>query len=457
MVNIITSHRTALSALALFMGTPALAAMEAPLVGDEYAFDCSLQGGFQYQETYRVAANNGGIVRVNVETGKASNWYEKPFYLIPTTLATAEKVGGRESRMRRMPDDFEQLRNLKVGTSVNAWVTEDRGTINDYSWSYKVAVVGNDVYYNRDFGDLDVTILDEQRYTGTYSSKLVTYYAPRLRFPVYWKYTDSNRGEVECQLVTASLNQPQIAGSGQTTPPPATKPAAATFEVAALPPRTLKTLTRSNVRVAPTANADRLTVLPVGTDVRINGEVASSAGKWYRITLSTGDVGYIFGSLVGEAAPAPKPTRAATETSKPTAGTSTNSTSTRTAAVGAVAPAPRASAPAVSKSERLARIEDLYKSGLLTAQEYEAKKSELAAERAVGGIAAELTEVNRKFRRNQLTPEAFVKARADVLARINPDDMDPKQGLVLLNQLLEQKLISQTEYGRKRQLMIDSI
>lgn len=454
MVKIITSHRSAFSALALLASTPALAAMEAPVVGDEYAFDCSLQGGFQYQETYRIASNTGGVVRVNVETGKDSNWYEKPFYLIPTTLATAEKVGGRESKVRRMPDDFEQLRNLTIGTSVNAWVTEDRGTINDYSWSYKVAVVGNDVYYNRDFGDLDVTILDEQRYTGTYSSKLVTYYAPRLRFPVYWKYTDSNRGEVECQLVTASLNQ-QIAGSGRATPQPAAKPATASYEVAALPTRTLKTLTRSNVRTAPTANSDRLTVLPVGTDVRIDGEVATSAGKWYRITLSTGNVGFIFGSLVGEAAPTPEPTR--TTTSKPTTGTSTDNTSTRTAAVGTVAPAPRATAPAVSKSERLARIEDLYKSGLMTAQEYEAKKAELAAERAVGGIAAELTEVNTKFRRNELTPEAFVKARAKVLERINPNDMDPKKGLILLNQLLEQKLISQTEYGRKRQLMIDSI
>ena len=453
MVNICTSHRTALSALALFVSTPALAAMEAPFVGDEYAFDCSLQGGFQYQETYRVASNNGGIVRVNVETGKDSNWYEKPFYLIPTTLATAEKVGGRESKIRRLPDDFEQLRNLNVGTQVNAWVKEDRGTINDYNWSYKVAVVGNDVYYNRDFGDLDVTILDEQRYTGTYSSKLVTYYAPRLRFPVYWKYTDSNRGEVECQLVTAALTQPQIAGTGQAAPPPA----AAAFEVAALSPRTLQTLTRSNVRVAPSANSDRLTVLPVGTDVRINGEVGSSAGKWYRITLSTGDIGFIFGSLVGEAPPAPKPTRAAAAASTPATGAAASSTTTRTAAVGTIAPAPRATAPAVSKSERLARIEDLYKSGLLTTPEYETKKSELAAERAVGGIAAELTEVNRKFRRNELTPEAFVQARASVLARINPDDMDPKQGLILLNQLLEQKLISQTEYGRKRQLMIDSI
>ncbi len=453
MVKIMTPHRTALSALALALlpGAPALAAMEAPFVGDEFAFDCALQGGFQYQETYRVAASNGGVVRVDVETGKDSNWYEKPFYLIPTTLASAEKVGGRESRVRRMPDDFAQLRDLEVGTQVNAWVTEDRGTLSDYSWSYKVAVVGNDIYYNRDFGDLDVTILDEQRYTGTYSSKLVTYYAPRLRFPVYWKYTDSNRGEVECQLMTASLNQPQMAGAGQAAPPPAAaRPATAGFSVAALPPRTLTTLTRSNVRVAPAADAERLTVLPVGTDVRIDGEVAGGAGKWYRITLSTGDVGFIFGSLVGEAAPAPR--QAGTATDKPASGRET-----RTAAVRTAAPTPRAAAPAVSKSERLARIEDLYKSGLLTASEYEAKKSELAAERAVGSIAAELTDVNRKFRRNELTPEAFVQARASVLARINPDDMDPKQGLILLNQLLEQKLISQTEYGRKRQLMIDSI
>lgn len=452
MVNILTSHRATLSVLALVASTPALAAMEAPFVGNEYAFDCSLQGGFQYQETYRVASNSGGVVRVNVETGKDSNWYEKPFYLIPTTLATSEKVGNRQSRMRRMPDDFAALRDLNVGTQISAWVTEDRGTVKDYNWSYKVAVVGNDVYYNRDFGDLDVTILDEQRYTGTYSSKLVSYYAPQLRFPVYWKYTDSNRGEVECQLVTATLSREQLIGSSPSTPRPAAKPAP-TFEVAALSPRTLKTVTRSNVRVAPTANAERLTVLPVGTDVQINGEVGSAAGKWYRITLSTGNVGYIFGSLVGEAAPvrqaAPQPTRAATTPSK--------STATKTAAVGTVAPAPRTEAPAVSKSDRLARIEDLYKSGLLTSQEYEAKKAELAAERDVGGIAAELSEVNRKFRLNELTPEAFVKARAGVLQRINPSDMDPKQGLILLNQLLEQKLISQTEYGRKRQLMIDSI
>ncbi len=40
---------------------------------------------------------------------------------------------------------------------------------------------------------------------------------------------------------------------------------------------------------------------------------------------------------------------------------------------------------------------------------------------------------------------------------VNPDSMLPKDGLVLLNQLLEGRLISQTEYGRKRQAMLAAL
>ena len=123
----------------------------------------------------------------------------------------------------------------------------------------------------------------------------------------------------------------------------------------------------------------------------------------------------------------------------------------------AAKPAGRTGRPAVTEQERLAQLDDLLKSGLITRAEHAAKAVEIRSEQPVGELAQALRTVNRNFRLGKLNPEQFIAARAKILADINPSDMDPKQGLVLLNQLLRDKLISQTEYGRKRQMMIDAI
>ena len=65
--------------------------------------------------------------------------------------------------------------------------------------------------------------------------------------------------------------------------------------------------------------------------------------------------------------------------------------------------------------------------------------------------------MNRLYQQNQLTRDDFVRRRAEILAKIAPDQMSPKKALVLLNTLLDQQLISPNEFAGKRELMLDSL
>ena len=113
--------------------------------------------------------------------------------------------------------------------------------------------------------------------------------------------------------------------------------------------------------------------------------------------------------------------------------------------------------PAAAKSVRLARLEGIYRDGLLSREEYDRKLAEIKGEKTVGTVAEQLAGINRDFRAGKLTPEEFIQERGKVLQTISPQTMEVKAGLVLLDQLIEKRLISQTEYGRKRQQLIDGI
>jgi hypothetical protein len=184
------------------------------------------------------------------------------------------------------------------------------------------------------------------------------------------------------------------------------------------------------------------------------------------VALAGDQKGFVYGALVSNrpsrVTAAPKPAAKTAPALKPAAAApAPTKTVTRavpkTAAPKAAAPAGATDRPAVTEPERLAQLDDLLKSGLITRAEHAAKVAEIRAEQPVGELGQALRAVNRNFRLGKLNPEQFIAERAKILTKINPTDMDPKKGLVLLNQLLRDKLISQTEYGRKRQLMIDAI
>ena len=92
------------------------------------------------------------------------------------------------------------------------------------------------------------------------------------------------------------------------TPQPATIPVdemSATYWV----------LKRSNVRAGPSTDFDKVGGLEAGTPVSVTGKVRGE--NWYRVALLGGAVGYIYGGLIQQAAPAtpapmPDPTTAGT-------------------------------------------------------------------------------------------------------------------------------------------------
>ena len=61
------------------------------------------------------------------------------------------------------------------------------------------------------------------------------------------------------------------------------------------------------------------------------------------------------------------------------------------------------------------------------------------------------------FRQRKITPEQFVAMRARILAKVNPETMPGREGLTLLNQLMERKLISRIEFNRKRQELLSAL
>ncbi|SLN29669.1 SH3 domain-containing protein [Oceanibacterium hippocampi] len=428
---------------------PAMAQMTAPMVGDQWSFECRSNDGSSFQETYRVERKDGDNIRVAVDSAGASNWYEKPFYLLPTTLASEESASRHKGTISSLPSEFEGLKSLDVGSQFNEWVVERRP--NDrLNWSYKISVVGKELYYNPGQGDLEVYAIDEQRYTGLYTSKLLSYYSPKLRFPVYWEYSDSNNAGIECNLVTASLSGPTPMAST-----PATQSVPNPSETLYATALALVASTTSNIRSAPSTASTRLGSVTAGENVDALAVTEANGERWYRIRTPDGQSGYVFAPLLalrGQTASA-APVIAPAPVAPAPAAAPTQSASASPAP--AAMPAPTVSA--LPDSDRSARLLELYKSGLLTQEEYTAKQRELQGEVAVGRQADELNDINLRFRRGELTPDKFMQARANVLDTINPRDMKPKEALTLLEQLLEAKLISRTEYGRKRQAIIDAI
>lgn len=117
------------------------------------------------------------------------------------------------------------------------------------------------------------------------------------------------------------------------------------------------------------------------------------------------------------------------------------------AAIGAAATAGKSTLP-----QKLAVLDDLLERGLITKTEHQTKAAELqdAQQTNADRIFASLEALNRSFRQKRITAEVFIRRRTRILARVNARDMPKDEALQLAKNLVDERLISQVEYTRKR-------
>ncbi len=415
--------------------TPAAGSIEPPLVGAQYSFTCTSGDGKSYNEDYRIVASDNNAIKVEVQTAGQRNSYEKPIAAIPTTIVDKETIGGSERNMSGT-GNVSGLKPLSAGTNLTAYVTERRGGSTRINWNYKWSILGREVVYNRDFGDLGVVIVNEDRWADLYSSSMQTQYAPQIRFPIAWKYRDSNNASLECKLASAkgTGGEPVVAAAPPPPPPP---PAAAP------PPRqgarqqqqrpAAQTPAAAPPPAPPPAAAQTAAAAPAPRPAAVSAPAQPPSP--YPAPPAA--------PQPAAAQPAPPPTTVAALTPPP------------------AQPAPRPAAAAASadstKQARLAQLQELLRQNVITREEYAQKEREIQTESPASNIAAELSEANRLFRDRRVTQDEFVQRRARALAKITPGEMQPKDALVLLNQLLEAQLISPTEHRAKRSLMLSAL
>ena len=431
--------------------------MTPPPVGAKYTFDCSSSVNANYEEVYSVVASDGRTLRIEVDDGIDRNWYEKPLYLLNTTMVSKQSIRGQEAIMFDIPDEFEQLGALSIGGKYSGYVVERRPK-ERLEWDYTVSVLGRETVYNRAFGDLKVITVNESRWVNVFSSDLDVQYAPDLAFPLSWKYTDSNGAEVECELAAAEgVTAAAVAASSGAA-------AAAGTQLAMIAsPARMRAVSNANIRERPTRQAPRVGRLGSDARVSVSGYVDVAGERWYAMPLDNGKTGYIFGGLLTEAtvrtaAPAPAPSLAPAQPRQPAAAPAPAVPAPKAPAATQTAAVPK---PTVGgdKTGRLAKLDELRRLNLISEAEYQQKRQALlgaGAPRSLD-IAAQLRETNSLFRQGKINPEEFVQTRAGILAKINADDMDAKDGLVLLNDLINERLISEAEYSRKRAIMLDAL
>ncbi len=432
--------------------------MAPPPVGAKYTFDCSSSVNANYEEVYSVVASDGRTLRIEVDDGIDRNWYEKPLYLLNTTVATKQSIRGQESIMFDVPDEFEQLGTLSIGGKYSGYVTERRPK-ERLEWDYTVSVLGRETVYNRAFGDLKVISISESRWVNVFSSDLDVQYAPDLAFPLSWKYTDSNGAEVECELAAAEgVTAAAVAASSG-----AAAAAGAQLAMVASPAR-MRAVSNANIRERPTRQAPRVGRLGSDARVSVSGYVDVAGERWYAMPLDNGKTGYIFGGLLTEASlatAAPAQPQRPAQAQRPAAAAAPAAAAPVTAAPKAPAATQTVAVPRPTvggdKTSRLEKLDELRRLNLISEAEYQQKRQALLGAPGSLDIAAELRQTNTLFRQGKINPEEFVQTRAGILAKINADDMDAKDGLVLLNDLINERLISEAEYSRKRAIMLDAL
>ncbi|TQV80434.1 SH3 domain-containing protein [Denitrobaculum tricleocarpae] len=442
---------------AIVMSSPAWSQMTPPPAGAKYTFECSSSVNANYEEVYSILSSDGSTLRVEVDDGIERNWYEKPLYLLNTTIASKQMIRGQESSMFNIPSEFKQLQSLEVGGKYSGYVIERRPR-ERLEWDYTLSVLGRETVYNRAFGDLKVITLSEARWVNVYSSNLDVRYAPELSFPLSWEYKDSNGAEITCELAAAE----GLDGIPVVARPEAPGTVVGSQIAVVKSPQRMRSIVNANVREEPSRAAARIGRLGNGTRISVSGYVDVSGERWYALPLDNGTTGYVFSGVLKEAnAPATSPAAAAAlapaskPAVQPAAKPQPAQGATQTAAVRAPAPTP---APAAADTpERLKKLDELRRLDLISEAEYQQKRKDLLGSGKSVGIADQLRQTNAQFRQGKINPEEFVKTRAGILAKINTQDMDAKQGLVLLNDLINERLISEAEYSRKRATMLDAL
>lgn len=426
----------------LLLAASAEAQMSPPPRGAEYAFSCNSSVRSNYTETYRIESVQGTQLRVVVDDGVDRNWYEKPTHLLNTTLFDRQSLFGKQSEFDDLPGAFRKLADLKVGTKVVEWVTERRDDpAEKLSWKYTVSILGTEVFYLPDVGELEVYSISESRWVDRYSAVMLSFYSADLKFPVYWSYRDSNLAEVECTLVALSgLSTQAVRGAGFEVTP-------SSFGFA---PQA-----ETGVRQYPYDQAPMIAILPAAEAVEVTGQTDRAGGSWYRVRLSDDREGYIPAATPGEPARLAAAGSAMAAASPEPAPPAPATRSVETAPSLGAPSGPAAGAD--DQAARLAELQGLHDSGLITDEEYRIKRSEILGERSGAGIADELRQANRRFRDGELSQQAFIEARSKALAKINTRVMAPREGLVLIQELLEDRLISQSEYSRLRSQMLAAL
>lgn len=377
------------SLLAFSFTTAAGAAITPPADGSRYTYRCEFASGLSFSQQYTVKGQSGDAVKVEVSDNRGSHSYEKPFYLAGTTMVKKAVKGSQRSLMRGDLDDFEGLAQLNVGWRETGWIDEVRpGTIGTLNWHYTVSVPGKEFVYNAVVGDVEVFIIEEERWVGTYSSTLYTHYYPRIQFPTYWQFKDSNLVDMECTLTAFD-------GGGAQKRPQRTQPL---------------------VQATPRAPEYK----PATTQV--------AAVQTQPVVVRQQPV---------QQAPQP-------QIQQPV---SRQQTAVQT-------PQPTARTEPAGKQQILAR---LHQKGLITDQEYQQKLAAIGKPSTENEIGPALAALNKQFRSREISAEKFIQERTRLIARINGRTMAPETALRVAKSLADEKLISQIEYTRKRQEILEDL
>jgi uncharacterized protein YgiM (DUF1202 family) len=262
----------------LLAATAAAARMAPPTVGAVFVSRCKVAGVF-HREYYRVKSVDGDIVHIEVGyDSDVVNEYRRPYHLSGTTVTLHQRSGAVVSTM----SSYEALLGiaaLNVGSTHRAWVLERRSGVGRLNWNYTVRITGTDRFVSKELGEVDVYIIAEERWVGTYKSDMLSYYAPKFNFPVYWKYSDTGNYRYECTLT--DVRPPDTLASSRRWPSE---------------PALYVTVKNANVRVGPATSTARITTLAKGTRVTVLQAVAG--GHWVRVGRGGKPLGYIYRPLL---------------------------------------------------------------------------------------------------------------------------------------------------------------
>lgn len=203
-------RRPALSTLMLFSIGPALmtqvpaatAQVKPPADGTQLEYACT--GTMkQISSTFKV---NGDIVRVDGISDGRNTMSQRPYWLIPTSIASIRDRGdGKGARaMSFDAKELEHLKNLKPNTKIATTVSESGGG-NVFKWNYTITVGQPAKFTHPTLGELETIEIGERRSVigGNYSSSSSELYALQLGYSVRIEYKDNENRNIKCELQSA--------------------------------------------------------------------------------------------------------------------------------------------------------------------------------------------------------------------------------------------------------------